>query len=123
MSMFPATVSVRNGQVAVFAFDSNSTSDPDGLVDKGGLAKATSPLVRNGAGDLSLKLKYRYAKIYAVAQIYDSTNSSVASVYSVTEGSAAENVIKIKTEVESGGASSKADTNNKSIRVIAVLEP
>lgn len=124
MSMFPATVSVRNGQLAVFYFDTNSTSAPDGLVDPGGLAATSSPLARAAAGDLSLTLKHRYTRIYAVAQIYDSTNGVSGGVYTVTQGSAAANVIKIKTETEdAGGVKAKADTTDKRIVVIAVLEP
>lgn len=71
----------------VIRFQTNGTSDPDpaSIEDTSGVLDADSPVTRAGQSQFRLKLRDRWVRVYAQAQLHEE-QAAMAHVYDSTEG-------------------------------------
>jgi hypothetical protein len=96
-------------------FETNNTSNPDGLVDPAGVV---STVVRTSQSLFTVTLNKRWARIGAWAT-YEEAEAILAQVTTHVEGSAAANTVVVRVVDEA--ITLNADTTDKTINVFMIL--
>lgn len=99
-SMGPAVAHSRsrNLTIARVRCDTNDTSNPDGVVDPGGVLDKTTVPAYSATGILTFTLRERWKYVDAYAYIIDTTAGSTVRQYAKVEGTAAANSFSVIQE-------------------------